>query len=487
MKYKNPVLFSDYSDPDVIRVGQYFYLVASSFNFVPCVPVLRSRNLVEWEHVNYVADRLPFGEFDGCVRHGEGVWAPSLRYRDGRFYCIMPIYGRGIYVSEAQSAEGEWSPLRLLIDDPGVIDPCPIWVEDRCYLAVAFARSKAGFNSVIALYEVSPDLTSCLSDGYRIIYDGHDVNPVIEGPKLYKRGKYFYILAPAGSVRSGWQTALRSLDIYGPYESKIVLMQDDTPINGPHQGALVDCPDGRDMFVHFQDMRVYGRVVHLQPVTWQDGWPLCGAVKYDGLAGKPTSGGDYPVDVSTGACVPLSDDFSGDRLSPLWQTPSNMQGDWYSLGGGLSLNCVHFGCAVCDLPNLFTTKLAAKNFSARCSLTFMPDEEGDEAGFGVVGEKYAFVKMAYSGGAVRLYMTCDGEEKLLGECPRAAEMEIVGTNRNIYELWLTFFVNGAKLGGEYRVSAGRWVGARLALFGRNASCGGSSGRVLINSFKVTKL
>ena len=121
MKYKNPVLFSDYSDPDVIRVGQYFYLVASSFNFVPCVPVLRSRNLVEWEHVNYVADRLPFVEFDGCVRHGEGVWAPSLRYRDGKFYCIMPIYGRGIYVSEAQSAEGEWSPLRLLIDDPGVI------------------------------------------------------------------------------------------------------------------------------------------------------------------------------------------------------------------------------------------------------------------------------------------------------------------------------------------------------------------------------
>lgn len=117
----------------------------------------------------------------------------------------------------------------------------------------------------------------------------------------------------------------------------------------------------------------------------------------------------------------------------------------------------------------------------------MPDAEGDEAGFGVVGEKYAFVKMAYSGGVVRLYLTCDGGEKLLGECPRAAEMEIVGTNRNIYELWLAFSVNGAKLGGEYRVSAGRWVGARLALFGRNASCGGSSGRVLINSFKVTKL
>lgn len=482
MKYKNPVLFCDYSDPDVIRVGEYFYLVASSFNFIPGVPVLRSRNLVEWEHVNYVIKRMPFPEFDGETRRGEGAWAPSLRYRDGRFYCIIPIYGRGIYVSEATSAEGEWSPLRCLVANEGAIDPCPVWAGDRCYLAVAFARSKAGFNSVIGLYEVTPDLTRCISDGYRIIYDGHAQNPVIEGPKFYMRDGWYYILAPAGSVRSGWQAALRSRSVFGPYESRVVLMQDDTPVNGPHQGALVDAPDGRDWFVHFQDMRVYGRIVHLQPVEWVDGWPICGEYKYDGLAGRPAAGGDYPVGVVTGAHIPCCDDFSSAELSPIWQTQANMCGEWYSCGGGLRLNCVHIGGDVDRLPNLFTTKLTYRNFSARCKLRFSPKEEGDEAGFGVTGEKYAFITILRSGGrnVVRLL---DGRETPLGECSDEVEIGIDGVNRNVCELWLKFSVNGKTVGGEYPATAGRWVGARFALFARNAA-GDSAGSALFTSFTV---
>ena len=138
---------------------------------------------------------------------------------------------------------------------------------------------------------------------------------MIEGPKFYKRGDYFYILAPAGSVKGGWQTALRSKNIYGEYESKIILMQGDSLVNGPHQGALVDTIDGKEYFVHFQDMRPYGRVVHLQPVTWQDGWCICGKPGYDGIAGTPVDGGIYPVQIKTDAELPTVDNFSY-TLSP---------------------------------------------------------------------------------------------------------------------------------------------------------------------------
>ncbi|MDE7300773.1 MAG: glycoside hydrolase 43 family protein, partial [Clostridia bacterium] len=254
MQYENPVIFSDYSDPDVIRVGEDFYMVASSFNHVPGVPVLHSKNLVEWELINHVLPVIPFERFKK-VFHGEGAWAPSLRYHDGKFYCLIPFPDEGIFVSETTDPYGEWSKLRPLLEGKGYEDPCPIWENDKCYVVFAFAKSRIGFNSKLAVFETDGALTKA-ADDYKFIYDGHDNNPNIEGPKFYKRGKYFYILAPVGGVSTGWQVALRSEDIYGPYESKIILTQGDSCVNGPHQGALIDLDDGgkRWAFMHFQGM-----------------------------------------------------------------------------------------------------------------------------------------------------------------------------------------------------------------------------------------
>ena len=114
MKYENPVILSDYSDPDVIRVGDDFYMVASSFNHVPGVPVLHSKNLVEWELINYVLDEIPFKGYDK-VQHGHGAWAPSIRYHNGKFYCLIPFPDEGIYVSETDDPYGKWSLLRPLL------------------------------------------------------------------------------------------------------------------------------------------------------------------------------------------------------------------------------------------------------------------------------------------------------------------------------------------------------------------------------------
>lgn len=485
LTYKNPIIFSDYSDPDVIRVGKYFYMVSSSFNFLPGVPVLRSENLVEWKHVNYVVKKLPFARFDK-VCSGEGAWAPSVRSHGGKFYCLIPLPDEGIYVSETEDIEGEWSPLRPLIEGKGIIDPCPIWEGDKCYVACAFARSRAGFNSVIGLYKVSPDLTRRISDGFTVIYDGHADNPVIEGPKFYKRGEYFYILAPAGSVKSGWQTALRSKNIYGPYESKIILMQDDSPVNGPHQGALVDAPDGTDWFVHFQDMAVYGRIVHLQPVTWQDGWPVCGKIKYDGLAGSPVAEGQYPVQRATGDALCRKDGFSG-GVSPMWQTPANFNGEWFSTGDGLTLKCVP--CTQCFnlTPNLLTTKITCKNFRTECELELRLDEDGDEVGFGVYGKKSAYISILRQNGSnyIRFSVCEGGADEVIIQRPfesDSAAVRIVGENFLINRLKCSFYVNGRLIYGGFEATEGVWVGARYAIFARNI-CAKRGGGAIVKCFE----
>ena len=477
MQYKNPIIFCDYSDPDVIRVDKYFYMVASSFNFVPGVPVLRSENLVEWELVNYVITKLPFERFNGKVCAGDGAWAPSIRFHNGKYYCLIPFPDDGIYVSEAYTPEGEWTPLRPLIEGKGIIDPCPIWEGDKCYVAVAFARTRAGFNSRIGLYEVTPDLTECLSETYKIIYDGHENNPIIEGPKFYKRGQYFYILAPAGSVKSGWQVALRSEKITGPYRSKVILMQGDTLVNGPHQGALIDTPDGRDWFIHFQDMRAYGRVVHLQPVDWYAGWPICGKVKYDGIAGTPVDGGEYPVDCT---CA------DGANKTPyskrFWQLPANPHKGLFANGN--ILMCAPYVERFDLLPNAATVKLAQKEFNFKVSIETNFETAGDEFGFGMLGGKYAYLSI--SDGKICL-VSFDGEkEKVKQICAanRVNNLEVRGRFIAPFTLLCTFGINGRYIAESYEITAGNWVGARLAMFARNKNAEKSAGFAKVLSFKV---
>ena len=389
MKYTNPVLCADYSDPDVIRIDKGFLMVASSFNRIPAVPVLYSENLVEWKLVNYVSDRLPFDRYDK-VCHGCGAWAPAVRFHGGKYYCLIPFPDEGIYVSETDDPFGKWSPLRPLMTGAGFEDPCPIWADGKCYIVFAFAKSRAGFNSTLAIIEADENLT-CVSGSYTPIYDGYNHNPKIEGPKIFRRGKYYYILAAAGGVKSGWQTMLRSENIFGPYESKIILAQGDTDINGPHQGSLVELDGDKWAFIHFQDRGAFGRVIHVQPAIWRDEWLLCGKVTDEKLFGEPVEGGEYPVDVKTGFKIEPSDDFDKKELSPVWQNPANRRKEWYELKNGLKLNCAYYGGnAVSDLPQLFLEKIYYENFNVKtkCKLNLVND--GDETGFIVYGRKYMY-------------------------------------------------------------------------------------------------
>lgn len=474
MNYKNPVLQADYSDPDVIRVDDDFYMVSSSFNHVPGVPVLHSKNLVEWEITGHVLSELPFERFER-VCHGAGAWAPSLRYHGGKFYCLIPFPDEGIFVSETEDINGEWSPLRPLVEGSGYEDPCPIWANGRCYVVFAFVKSRIGFNSKLAVFETDENLTT-VADKYKIIYDGTNIAPKIEGPKFYKKDDFYYILAPAGGVKTGWQVALRSKSIYGPYETKIVMLQGDTDINGPHQGALVDLKDGGWKFMHFQDMGAYGRVVHLQPVQWADGWPLIGET--DGvIAGTPVREGEYPVDISTGYKIDGSDEFEGPALSPVWQTPANPRHGWYEFKRGLKLNCLYNSVnCLWNMPRLIMQKVNYLNFSAKAKCRLNLVNDGDECGFVMFGKEYAYVCVTRIDGRNYLEIRKGGEGKDADEtlCRSQPydEKDVVFQLSAKWEagnkLAYKFTFGKVAFTHIFYAEKGKWTGAKLGLYAKSA-------------------
>ncbi len=492
MDYQNPVLFSDYSDPDVIRVGDDFYMVASSFNHVPGVPVLHSKNLVEWEIINYVLPKIPFERFNK-VCHGHGAWAPSLRYNNGKFYCLIPFPDEGIFVSETADPYGKWSLMRPLLVGKGFEDPCPIWAYGKCFVVIAFAKSRAGFNSKLAVFETDADLKTP-ADKYAFIYDGHNNNPNIEGPKFYKHGKYFYILAPAGGVGTGWQTALRSEKIYGPYESKIIMRQGDTDVNGPHQGALIDLDDDgkRWAFMHFQQMGPYGRIVHLQPAEWINDWPLAGRVDDDSLPGVPVEGGAYPVNIQTGYSIDPNDDFSGDKLSLVWQTPANPQEEWYSFKKGLRLNCVYYSkSALSDLPQLIMQKVQYQNFSVKCKCKLNLVNDGDEVGFTVFGREYSYICVVRIEGQnyleIRKGSIGGAEDETLCRSQPYADnyvtFQISARYEERHKLAVKYTFGGSAFTKKFYAAPGVWVGAKLGIYARANSI--SKGNATFKFFRVT--
>ena len=492
MKYTNPVIQADYSDPDVIRVGDDFFMVASSFNHVPGVPVLHSKNLVQWRLVNYVFDEIPFAGFDK-VQHGKGAWAPSIRCHGGKFYCLIPFPDEGIFVSETDNPFGKWSPLRPLLVGKGFEDPCPIWDNGRCYVVFAFAKSRAGFNSELAVFETDERLTRC-ANSYKKIYDGHDVCPNIEGPKFLKRNGYYYISAPVGGVGTGWQVALRSRNIYGPYETKVIQVQGDSNVNGPHQGALVDLDDAgeRWAFVHFQDMGAYGRVVHLQPVTWINGWPLCGKLHDDNLPGNPVAEGDFPVEKDTGFNIEPSDEFDGENLSLIWQTPANKANGWYEMKKGLKLNCVpHNFNSIGDMPQLFAQKVPHLNFSVKtkCRLNLLND--GDETGFVMFGKSYAYICVVRRNGQnyleIRKGEIGGGADETLCQSQPYDDTYVTFQLSARYEernrLTYRFTFGGSAFTHKFYAEKGVWVGAKMGIYAR--SQGESKGSSTFKFFRVT--
>ncbi len=261
--YRNPVLDADYSDPDLIRVGGDFYLVASDFHFVG-MQVLHSTDLVNWSIIGQVFDRLSMNpRYDRMTAYSQGTWAPSLRFHDGEFYVYCCTPHDGLYMWHATDPAGPWSKAVTVKAVDGWEDPCPFWDDDGNAWLV-HGRYGAG---PLILHRMSPDGTRLLDEGVEI-YRG----PVAEGPKLFRRHGWYYISLPEGGVGEGGQSILRARSVLGPYERRIAL-----PNGSPHQGGLVELDNGEAWFIGFKSSGALGRVCFLEPVRWgDDDWPVFG-------------------------------------------------------------------------------------------------------------------------------------------------------------------------------------------------------------------
>lgn len=514
--YRNPVLHADYSDPDVCAVGEDYFLTASSFNCTPGLPILHSKDLVNWKIVNYALKKVEPVEYYNEARHGKGVWAPSIRFHEGVFYIYWGDPDFGIFMVKTRDPYGEWDKPVLVKAGKGMIDPCPLWDDDgRVYLAHAWAGSRAKFNSVLTVCEMNKEGTAVISDPV-LVFDGNDgVNHTIEGAKFYKRNGFYYLFAPAGGVVSGWQLVMRSKDVYGPYEARIVMAQGKTDINGPHQGGWVDTPAGESWFLHFQDKGAYGRVLHLNPMKWVNDWPVIGVDKDGDGCGdpvsryrKPKTDKTYPIETPV-----ESDEFDTRKLGLQWEWHANYQdvfgfttnmGYARIYGHELSSHFKNFW----EVPNLLMQKFPAEEFTATAKLKVSAKDDGQLSGLIVMGWDYSWIGVEKQGEKFLLKQAIckDAEQGNLEQVSTLAVLEpskkfeaglFPNFEREIYirvrvgkEAYCRFSysLDGKKFteaGTLFKARQGKWIGAKVGMFSVTPH-GKERGWVDVDWFRVEK-
>lgn len=507
-EYQNPVLPGDYSDADAICVGEDCYLVASSFVNVPGLPILHSRNLVDWTLIGHALPRLRPDAHYSVPRHGGGVWAPAIVHRGGLFRIYYPDPDRGIFVVTAKNPAGPWSDPVLVDATRGAIDPAPFWDDDgSAWLAHAYAKSRAGIANRIVLKRMDAAGNRTLDAG-TVIVDGERLPPVrtsiglrpwqtTEGPKLYKRNGWYWLFVPSGSVKGGWQGVFRARRLTGPWEGRDVLDQGTTEINGPHQGAWVRTAAGQDWFLHFSDADSYGRRVFLEPMQWRNGWPVIGRDPDGDGIGEPVTSFRRPAG-RDGATTFTGDEFGG-SLSREWQWQANPQSDWIGDGpqGWLRLTSASTSADLWEAANLLSLKLPAERFGVTAKLRFAPLRAGERTGLAMFGSDYSWIGVRKEADAVRIVQAT----RRVTDGMRGPEVVIPGPSIPAgADLWLrlsvepvtvsdpvpdfspywpsmlrsrhasvrfSFSTDGVRfvpLGDTFMSRPGRWVGAQLAIF-----------------------
>ena len=500
--YRNPILHADYSDPDVVRVGDDYYMTSSSFSCAPGLPVLHSRDLVSWTIVGHALPRQVPEDVFATPQHGKGCWAPAFRHHAGRFWIYYPDPDFGLYVVTARDPAGPWTAPVLVKGGKGLIDPGPLFDDDgRAYLVHAWAKSRSGINNILTLNRLSDDGLRVTDEG-RTVIDGNALPgyTTLEGPKLYKRGGFYYVFAPAGGVARGWQSVFRSKSIDGPYEARIVLRQGGTPVNGPHQGAWVETPSGEHWFFHFQDKDAYGRVVHLQPMTWTgDGWPVIGADPDGDGIGEPVLTSKKPrvARAVAGAAVPqTSDEFDAARLGLQWQWQANPKSDWLSFAakpGALRL-FAQPAPSLWMAPHMLLQKWPAPEFVATTSLSFQPAAEGEAAGLVVFGHDYAWLGLRRTATGARLSLRIcrdarngTAEQEQFGADVSGSSVVLRASVAAGGRCHFSYSLDGKRfhdVGETFTARPGHWVGAKVGLFAL-AAPGATGGHADVDWFRVT--
>jgi beta-xylosidase len=402
---------------------------------------------------------------------------------------------------------GTWDDPILVMEGKGLIDACPLFDDNgKAYLVHAYAGSRAGVKSLLSVNKMNPEGTKVLDLGIHV-FDGHENHETVEGSKFYKRNGYYYIFAPAGGVSTGWQLILRSKNIYGPYEEKVVLEQGKTKINGPHQGAWVDTPNGESWFYHFQDADAYGRIVHLQPMSWKNDWPIMGKdLDGNGIGEpvmsykKPNVEKTYPIETPA-----ETDHFDGFNIGLQWQWNANNNVVWHAKLPGndylrlFSIKVPENSKNLWMVPNLLLQKFPAPNFSATTKISLVPEEakSGKTAGLIIMGMDYATLSISHDENGFYIQQT-EAIKAINGAEEKTIEKERLKSNAAYFKVEVSapdamcqfsYSENGKKfkkIGKPFNAQPGKWIGAKVGVFSVSTQEAKRGGYADVDWFRITK-
>jgi len=453
--YKNPILNGDYSDPDVIRVNDDFYMISSTFHMSPGVIILHSNDLVNWTIIGHAfADLSQFNDEYGPEKMGEyshGVWAPAIRYHDGKFWVYVFDPSFGLFMTTATNPAGPWEPATLVMKAVNHDDCCPFWDDDgQMYLTGAryppWVDDQPRTYDIL-LWKLSYDGKSVLDSG-TIIHRGHGS----EATKILKINGWYYIFYcehQDGEFKNDrMQMAMRSKNLYGPYEHHRLIQQRKEEDRTPGQGGLVDAKDGSWWFIHQQGNSNYlGRQAVLEPVTWIDGWPIIGKVMHDGVGSmvweyeKPLQG--YPV-----AHPQSTDEFSSLSLMPQWEwnhAPRNTKWSLTERNGFLRLHA--------SMPSHHGFWGASNTLAQRCmgtesayATTLLNVEgmaDGQEAGLCIMGGNVWMLQVYQENGNRILRTKAGGKQE---------DFMIVANQDIGQEIWMRVLTNGDNFCFQYSLN-----------------------------------
>jgi len=401
--YTNPVISADFPDPDVILVDDVYCFASTTMFIFPGVTVLKSHDLVNWEFCSNAVSRFDFSpcyNLDGCNRYGHGQWATSLKYHNGKFYLLFITLDEGGFICSANKPEGPWEIKHL---PKGFYDPGLFFDDDgKIYVAHGYSE--------IRMTELDQNFAPISKDS--LVYTG-GIRKGLEGTHVYKINGYYYLYCTYGGL-DGIQVALRSQNIYGPYEQKVVISEKTHGPNfGIHQGALIKTQTGEWWTMLFVDSGPFGRFPSLQPVKWEDGWPMVGV---DGKAvvtcKKPNVGKTYPIKI-----LPTSDEFAEKKLGLQWGWNHNPDSTKWSLTenpGYLRLRTAKVVDILPEARNTLTQRMFAYYSDTLASIAttkmdFSNMKDGDVAGLAVFQDPYACIGIKKVNGKSFVIMVNNGE------------------------------------------------------------------------------
>ena len=374
---KNPMLWADVPDPDIIRVGDTFYMVSTTMHLMPGGPVMRSKDMKNWETVGYIFDRLtdsPKYDLQEGTVYGRGQWATSLKYHNGRFYALLAPNEAGpmgnTYIFTAEKAEGKWTLLSRMRH----FHDCSLFFDDDNRVYVVYGTGE--------MMELKPDLSDVIEGSHQMLFKREaDETGILEGSRMIKHnGKYYLLMishvwAPGRHRR---EVCYRADNIHGPYEKKVILEADFDQHGYVGQGTIVDTQWGDWYGIIFQDRGGVGRLLTLMPCRWIDGWPMLGDEE-----------GQIPLRMRAlksgepSASIVMSDDFSTTNLGLQWQWNHNPVDNAWSLAecpGSLRLKTSRVVSTLYLAPNTLTQRMEGPQCSGSIALHLSKMKDGDCAG-----------------------------------------------------------------------------------------------------------